>query len=311
VPNFSLNPFQSPLTKLLSEITPSARENAKVDKTVQELKKQLQQWSDQQKLPPLDKNVILLVGSHYRGTDLSPLKHIDLFLLLDPQHVSIQERGNTITLTGEVPILSECTDESKHLLPKKLIGKLESVFAEQFSTKTSFSGQAIKIQFEKEKMEVRLTPAFATGQSYVIPQEKSELLWRKVSPEKEKEKLEKVNAAHKGQIIPLIRCMKFWNESKNNECFRNFHVEATAYFIFEEIPTPVASLLEAMKLYTSQLTKYIYNCPDPTGLDAPIHAYLPDNIDQWYMFMNRIAQLKMAIESGERSVVELLKQVNS
>lgn len=264
--------------------------------------------TSQNLLPPLGEGELVIAGSHYRGTDLAPLWNVDIFLLLDSSLVDIHQKGNTLNIVTQNQLLSTCIDESLHLLPHKLVSTLESLFSQKFPTKMSNSGQALKLQVERHSLEVRITPAFAWDHSYFIPQEKSELLWRRVSPFHEKERLDKINAMHNGFVIPAIRYLKRWNEVRNNEGFRNYHVEAIAYFIFEEIPTPAKSVMEALRLYAAQMSKYIYSCPDPTGLDAPINIYLPDNIDQWYLFMNRIGDLKTAISSGEKAVVDLVKK---
>lgn len=262
---------------------------------------------EQRSLPVLNPEIITLVGSHYRETDISPLQHIDVFLEIDSSLVDVHVKGDTLSLVTKDNVLSTCVDDSLHVLPQKLVSALQVTFSQHFPATISSTGQSIKIQLEKEKFFVRITPSFAWDHSFFVPQEKSELLWRRVSPYKEKAILDQVNQLHNGNIKSVIRCVKLWNELRNNESFRNYHLEAIAYTIFREIPTATHNVMEALELYVNQMPRYIYNCPDPTGLDTPIHTYLPDNIDQWYLFMNRIAELKTAIKSGEKSLVALLK----
>lgn len=308
VVTFSLNPFQSPLNKLLSEITPSTSENQRAQAAFATIRQLVVQLGTEQALPPIGSEAISLVGSHYRETSLSPLKHIDIFLQLDSSLVAIHEKGNTLNLVTKEAMLSTCVDESLHLLPQKLVNTLKDIFVKHYPTKISRTGQSLKLQLEKQNIEVRITPSFAWDHSFFVPLEHSELLWRKVSPYREKEMLTEINRAHKGNITRAIRLMKMWNEGRNNESFRNYHIEAIAYFIFEEIPTATQDVIDTLRLYVNNMSRYIYNCPDPTGLDTPIHAYLHDNIDKWYLFMNRIGELKTAVQAGEKTLADFLRK---
>lgn len=308
VKNFFRNPFQSPLTRLIDDLTPSKSEISRAQKAMETVIEQMRQLSSQNILPPLSPDVATFVGSYFRGTALSPLKHIDIFLIFDSSLVDIHEDQQVLNLVAQNSLLSSCVDESLHLLPNKLVSTLLQSFSTLYPATISTSGQTIKMLLEKYSLEVRITPAFAWDHSFYVPAEKSELLWKKVSPGKERQRLAKVDEHHNHFIIPLIRYIKRWNMTKNNESFRNYHVEAIAYFIFEEIPTPANSLVDAIKLYVKQMSRYIYNCPDPTNLSTPVHTYLPDNIDQWYLFMNRISELKTAVENGERAMVDFVTQ---
>lgn len=306
VKTFLRNPFQSPLSALVAEITPSSQENATVQKATEFLKEMMTQVQKEGGFPNLAPEVVLVVGSHFRQTDLSPIEHIDIFLLFDPQLVEINEKESTLSVKNKEPLFSSSADASMHLLPLKMVSYVEAVLSKKFPTTLTQSKQAVEIRLEQFSLKVRVTPAFSSGDCFYIPEERTELLWRKVSPQKEKEILEKVNLRHNNTLIPLIRYIKLWNETKNNESFRNYHIEAIAYFIFEEIPTPVKSLREALDQYVKSMSRYIYNCPDPTQLSLPIHSYLPDNIDQWYLYMNRISDLKAAIALNEKSIVDLV-----
>jgi hypothetical protein len=273
-----LNPFQPPLLQLIESVTPSNWEKTNAQHAFTAIEKYL--LAHPQEFPLAQPDILKLVGSHWRETDLSPVQHIDVFALFAATSFSEQDPPS----------------------PSKTVEGIATLLSKDFVTKLSGTKQAVKIQLKEPNFEIRITPAFVQSGFYYIPEEKSETAWKKVSPDKEKELIMELDAKLNKLLIPTIRCMKFWNDGRNNGGFRNYHIEAIAFHIFSGIPTVPKNVFAAVQIYVEQMSKLIFDCPDPTGLSTPIHKYLPDNIDQWYLFMNRVSDLKTAIKGGEKAL---------
>jgi hypothetical protein len=291
---------------LLDELTPSDRDRANADRAFKELEREIHLLTEQNLLPELAEPGLILAGSNFRETALAPITHLNVLFVINPNSVKVNEQDGMVSFIGPDPFLDGLKNPSGLLQPVLLMKALLSALA-GFSAKQSFFGQSIHIKLKKSPIEIKLTPAIPFLEGYLIPEEKSELLWKRINPTKEKEVIFNLNKRHSGNVIAAIRCMKYWNQTRNTGSFRGYHLEAIACLIFEEIPTPITSLMNAMELYIKQMSKYIYNCPDPVRLSETIHRYLPDSIDQWYLFMNRIGELKAAIEKGEKETAEFLQ----
>lgn len=307
VPSFLRNPFQSSLSSLINELTPSAKDLSIVQSAITETQRLISQITPGSTPLRFHSTVLMTVGSRLRNTDITPLSHVDVFIVFEHPELSFHDTDLTLTIADGSSPLSALTDGSLHLITDKVREHVRLFFPKD-ATQTSQSKQAILLPFHQLQLEVRITPAFALSDFFLIPEEKSELKWRKVAPQKGKEFLDQLNTRHQNFLIPAIRLMKFWNRQKNNSTLRNYHIEASGYFIFEEIPTPIPDLISALQEYAKHLSKYMYTCPDPVGLAGPINQYLPDNVNQWYLYMNRIAELRDAIDNGEKALVDFLKK---
>lgn len=308
MPNFSLNPFSSPLLGLIQSITPTKKEHHKIKSSLDQVSSYVNRLDSQNTVPILSNSPLLIVGSHSRDTDILPITHVDVYLELDPKNLTMQDSGTIVQLLNNTRELSACIDQAHHLIPLKIIERLQLWFSEKFSVELSHTKQTLKIAIPHSSIEVRLTPSFEYKEALLIPQVDSQLLWLPTNPDILKNLVDHVDKKHHGMIRPAIRFMKYWNDKKNNSAFRNCHIEMIFLLIFDEIPTPTSSVSECLTIFTDRMAKYIYNCPDPTKLNGPVHSYLPDSIDQWYLFMNRIAELKSALIHGESEVVRFAKK---
>lgn len=304
---FLLKPFQSPLISLLDELTPSDADRKKVQKAITSIEKQIQLLVGQQQLPKLAANSLQVFGSYFRESALAPITHVNVLMVIDPTSVQTNETDLTVASVNVDPFLRTIKNPTNLVQPVLLMKALETVLSKHMNAKLSSSGQSVHITLKGESIELRLTPAIPFLDGYLIPEEKSELLWKRISPLKERGALEMINKRHSGNVIAAVRCIKYWNLTRNTESFRSYHLEAIACLVFEEIPTPITSLIHALELYAKHMSKYIYNCPDPVRMTESIHRYLPDNIDQWYLFMNRISELQTAVGDGEKALAEFLR----
>lgn len=295
---------------LLDELTPSESQRARSDKALKEFENELQLLIGQKLLPNLAEPHITLAGSNLRETVLAPITHLNLLLVIDPTGLQLNEQDLMVYFNQSQPsdpFLEKLKNPSGLLQPALLLQHIHDTLKKQFTVELSYFRQSIHITLKKSPIKIKLTPAIPYAHGYFIPEERSELLWNKIDPIKEKDIIHKLNNRHSGNIIAAIRCMKYWNHAKNTDSFRGYHLEAIACLIYEEIPTPITSLLQAVDLFAKQMSKYIYNCPDPVHMGETLHRYLPDNINQWYLFMNRIGELQSVIDKGEKELVGFLQ----
>jgi len=148
-----------------------------------------------------------LTGSYARSTMIAPLKEadIDIFVQLDARYFHHYNNQNG----GQGGLL----DLVKRTLQKTY-------------TRTpdiSRSGQAVRIRFTDFIVDV--VPGFTRqGGGYLIPNSVTKS-WLSTDPKKHVEIMRAQNAAHGGDLVPLVKMIKAWNVSIGSY-FRSFHLEA-------------------------------------------------------------------------------------
>ncbi len=142
-----------------------------------------------------------LTGSYRRHTMISPLKRgdVDVFVVLDSRH---------FTATGHATLLNQVRAALLVTYPK--------------TPRISRNGQAVTITFTDFVVDV--VPGFnRRGGGYLIPNP-SEQRWIPTDPKAHVDFMSRANAAHGGELIPLIKMIKAWNRQTGSN-IRSFYLE--------------------------------------------------------------------------------------
>lgn len=144
-----------------------------------------------------------LTGSYRRNTMIAPLKEadVDIFMVLDVRHY--KENGKQALLDAIKKSLRKTYTSTPEIRP---------------------DGSAVTIRFTDFKVDV--VPAFyRKGGGYLIPS--IELgRWISTDPKRHIEIWTAANKAHNGALVPLMKMMKGWNQSRS--LFKSFHLETVA-----------------------------------------------------------------------------------
>lgn len=142
-----------------------------------------------------------LTGSYRRHTMIGPLKSadVDIFVVLDPKYYKAD---------GQAALLDQVRSALLVTYPT--------------TPRISRNGQAVTISFTDFLVDV--VPAFyRRGGGFLIPSS-TERRWIETDPRTHVTFLSNANAAHNGDLVPLIKMIKAWNREIGG-AFGSFYLE--------------------------------------------------------------------------------------
>jgi hypothetical protein len=195
-----------------------------------------------------------LSGSYARSTLIAPLAEadIDVFVVLSSKYFHHYNGQNG----GQAGLLD--------LLKRTLL---------KTYTRTpdiSRNGQAVTIRFEDFAVDV--VPAFSRqGGGYLIPNSIRKE-WLSTDPKAHTKIFSDANAAHNGDLVPMIKMIKCWNRSINRH-FRSFHLEVLAHSIYNKVT--ISNYWSGMRFFLDKGRALIAaKNPDPAGYGDDVGNYI-------------------------------------
>ena len=188
-----------------------------------------------------------LTGSYSRDTMIAPLSEadIDIFLVLDASYYAVAGQSN-------------------------LLDRLRRALLKTYTKtpKISRNGQAVTITFTDFVVDV--IPAFnRQGGGYLIPDTHTST-WIETNPKVHVKYISDANAAHSGQLIPLIKMIKRWNKYINHP-FVSFYLELITVDILTNIS--ITDFPSGMRYFFEKgrnTIKYLAN--DPVSFGGQING---------------------------------------
>lgn len=190
-----------------------------------------------------------LTGSYSRSTMIAPLTQadVDVFIVLDPGY----HAGNG---------------------PSILLDRVKRVLEETYPTTPdiSRSGQAVTITFTDFRVDV--VPSFnRAGGGYLIPNSRGGT-WISTNPKEHVSLSGRSNAAHDGDLVPLVKMLKSWNRSIDRH-FRSFHLEVLAWQIFRGVT--ISDFPSGTRYFFDKGRECIARSnPDPAGFGGDVGYYI-------------------------------------
>lgn len=184
-----------------------------------------------------------VTGSYKRHTMISPLAEadIDIFVVLDPQYY---KAGGYAAL----------------------LDRVREVLLETYTSTPQISrnGQAVTITFTDFVVDV--VPAFyRKGGGFLIPST-SQHRWIATDPRVHETSMSEANAAHDGNLVPIIKMIKGWNRQINRS-FRSFYLELLVEKILCGVT--ISNDQSACRYVFDKGRELIkYKMKDPAGLDS-------------------------------------------
>jgi len=190
-----------------------------------------------------------LTGSYRRNTMIAPLSSadVDLFIVL---HSSYYRANGAAALLDRVKAV------------------LLNTYAR--TPEISRSGQAVTITFTDFQVDV--VPAFhRQGGGFLIPNARTNQ-WILTDPKEHVTLWSKANAAHNGDLVPLIKMIKQWNRSHSN-LLRSFHLETLILNVLTNVT--ISDFRSGARYVFDKMHALVQEAvADPAGYSGNLGAYL-------------------------------------
>lgn len=161
-------------------------------------------------------------GSFARRTKKRPLDDIDLMVCLSAQGASYLTYSDRIEITvkPETNLKAFCFDYTNTLNSTKVINKFISKCEDvpQYAkAETKKNGSAAVLSLQSYDWVFDIVPCFMTivewqtnRNYYLIPDGRGH--WKKTDPRIDRERVKDINKAHDGNVLNVIRIIKYWNK---------------------------------------------------------------------------------------------------
>jgi hypothetical protein len=197
-----------------------------------------------------------LTGSYARDTMIAPLSEadIDVFVVLKSDYYH-QFNGQNGGQAGLLDLVKKTLRKTYTRTPD--IGR---------------NGQAVTIRFEDFLIDV--VPSFnRQGGGYLIPNSITQS-WISTDPKKHVEISTEANAAHNGDLVPLIKMIKAWNKNIDRH-FRSFHLEVLAWSILNGVT--ISNFPSGVRFFFDKSRELVSKQnPDPAGYSGDVGSYIAD-----------------------------------
>jgi hypothetical protein len=195
-----------------------------------------------------------LTGSYARDTMIAPLSEadIDVFVVLKSDYYH-RYNGQNGGQAGLLDLVKTTLRKTYTRTPD--IGR---------------NGQAVTIRFNDFLIDV--VPSFnRKGGGYLIPNATTQS-WISTDPKKHVDISRDANAAHDGDLLPLVKMIKAWNKTIDQH-FRSFHLEVLIWSLFNgvtisDFPSGVRFFFDKSRELVSKQN------PDPAGYGGDVGSYI-------------------------------------
>lgn len=227
-------------------------------------------------------------GSFARKTKVQPLDDVDILVVLNGKGTaSTHSAGYThwLRLDDSTSRLRHYLDGYGYVNSTKILNKLKSALksiAVYRSAELNRRGEAVVLNLISYDWSFDLVPAFAVRDGsdgvayYLIPDGKGE--WKRTDPRLDQAAVTQANQWQDGNLIPLIRTMKYWNfRGRSAPRIGSYHLEAILIDGFSygipKISTLRCSIPDAFRILAR---KIMVACPDPKRLGPNLDADLEE-----------------------------------
>jgi predicted nucleotidyltransferase len=184
-----------------------------------------------------------ITGSYKRHTMISPLTEadIDIFVVLDPQYFKADGY-------------------------EALLDRVRAVLLETYPStpRISRNGQAVTITFTDFVVDV-VSAFYRKDGGFLIPST-SEQRWISTDPRVHETMMSQANAAHDGNLVPIVKMIKAWNRQINSG-FMSFYLELLVEQVLRGVT--ISNDPSACRFVFDKGRELIrYRISDPAGLDS-------------------------------------------
>ena len=224
-----------------------------------------------------------LFGSFARNTKIRPLDDIDIMPILDAAGLTLEWSGTTARIKVAQPTATLATwADDGYVNSRRVLNAIKG----GLSTLSTYSNadlhrnlQAVTLKLSSYTWNFDLVPSIsvlnAAGGTdyYLIPDGNGE--WMKSDPRKAQALVTTTNQAHKGQLIPSLRLLKYWKHSKGFGGISSFAFETFCTTVFQGMfQHPNIHL--AFGCFFDKAPSHVFvPWPDPAGFSGDLGSAIP------------------------------------
>lgn len=224
-------------------------------------------------------------GSFSRKTKVRELDDIDFLFLVSAgtgsKALQIEFNRYNVTIPDKTcPTWIYTNDDDLTLNSRKILTKirnsLDGVHNYQ-KAEIKYTGEAVVLELKSYPWRFDIVPAVPVsdgngGRSYyLIPDGQG--TWKRTDPRRDKTNITTANTYHNGNLIPVIRIIKYWNAKYYDvPKISSYFLETlliNGFSIYQPLPSVRGSIKVAFDVLHSGILNF---CPDPKGLE--------DNLDK-------------------------------
>lgn len=233
-----------------------------------------------------EKNIYF--GSFARRTKKRPLDDIDIMICLKANGCTYLEYSDRIEITvpqNAIKFFNYRYDGTSILNSRKLINK----FVEKLANIPQYDKAVIKRNLEAATLNLTsydwafdIVPCFFTTEDqfgrtyYIIPDGNGD--WKKTDPRIDRERLTNLNTTHDGNILNVIRTIKYWNKRATMPTMGSYLLENTIIEYYQTKSTKASQFvdIELVDVFNDLHNRIFNNINDPKGIQGNINNLTPD-----------------------------------
>ena len=223
----------------------------------------------------------LRFGSFERHTKLRPLDDIDLMICIsgtDDRKYSYAGNGFYYMGANDTDIKNGLnTVYTNHLNSTKVINRFISKLSElsdYSKAEMHKNHEAATLKLKSYDWNFDIVPCFyCTGDFYLIPDGNGN--WKKTDPRIDNARTSEINQSQNGQLLELIRLVKYWNNRRITYTISSYMLECMILNRYENMITSDKWWIDVEFRNTLQyLSMAIYNSVnDPKGIQGDLNSF--------------------------------------
>lgn len=305
--------FQSKIVDL--ERSTTNKGLASRDYLFKQIKKLVKNHSD---FPPLKGNYIPF-GSFARKTKIRPLNDIDILLLLNERGINVEisykqkasDYGVNMTAVCRVKItdasspLQAFADNKGYVNSIKILNRIKHHLAYVTNYQKADKNrrmQAVTLNLKSHPWTFDIVPAIPIYDysdkvtHFLIPDGYGN--WIRTNPKIDAQNITSANTQHKGELLPALRFLKYWNERKHKPSLASYYFETLVVQTFKYAPR-ITSYPAALEYFFQHCISFIMSsCPDPKRLGEALDANV-----KWDTKQKIIKALRSAASHANHAII--------
>lgn len=236
-----------------------------------------------EKSPLIYSEMNIHYGSFARRTKKRPLDDIDIMICMKANGCTYLEYADRIEITAPdtaTRFIDYRNDGTSILNSRKLINK----FVDKLSAIPQYKKAEIKRNLEAATLDLYsydwvfdIVPCFFTKEDlfgrtyYIIPDGKGN--WKKTDPRIDRQRLSELNTSHDGNILNVIRTIKYWNKRATMPTMSSYLLEnmIIEYYLTKTTKASKYVDIELVDVFLDLYSRVYNTINDPKGIQGNIN----------------------------------------
>jgi hypothetical protein len=226
----------------------------------------------------------LSYGSFVRSTKIRPLDDIDVLILLTGTGTELVRHSNDpnvlwLRIVDRSSPLARFPDAFGFVNSTKVLDAFKAALADvpaYAQAEIKRSGEAITLSLKSYPWVFDVVPAVPVNGDggrlayYLIPNGAGD--WMATDPRRDSTRMTDSNQCHAGQLLPVVRLLKYWNRRTHKPRLPSYYFETLVTNTFYLTP-PINNTPQARhRFFSSGTTALWLTCDDPKGLGPALDA---------------------------------------